>query len=61
MDQYKIKIEADLEIEAFSAEDAADYVKDIIGTDQEVKSVNIKKITKIKFPFPSRKFNNQRT
>jgi hypothetical protein len=47
MDQYKIKIEADLEIEAFSAEDAADYVKDIIGTDQEVKSVNIKKITKI--------------
>ena len=47
MDQYKVKIEADLEIEAFSPEDAVDYVKDIIGSDQEVKSINVKKIVKI--------------
>ena len=47
MDQYKVKIEADLEIEAFSPEDAVDYVKDIIGSDQEVKSINVKKVVKI--------------
>ena len=47
MDQYKVKIEAELQIEAFSPDDAVDYVKDIIGTDQEIKSVNIKKVTKI--------------
>ena len=42
---YNIKIEISAEVEAFSEEDAADYINDIFGVDEEVKSV---KVTSVK-------------
>ena len=41
MNNYRIKIEIDAEVEAFSEEDAVDYVNDIFGIDDEVKSVKV--------------------
>jgi hypothetical protein len=38
---YNIKIEIGAEVEAFSEEDAAEYVNDIFGIDDEVKSVKV--------------------
>ncbi len=45
MNKYRIKLEVDVEVEAFSAEDAADYNNDIFNIDDEIKKVNIIKIT----------------
>ena len=41
MNTYRIKLEVDAEVQAFSEEDAADYVNDIFGVDDEVKSVKV--------------------
>lgn len=41
MKNYKVKIEINLELEAFNKEDALEYISDIFGTDEEVKSVHI--------------------
>jgi hypothetical protein len=41
MNTYSVKIEINAEIEAFSEEDAADYINDIFGVDDEVKSVKV--------------------
>ena len=41
MKSYNIKIEINAEVEAFSEEDAAEYVNDIFGIDDEVKSVKV--------------------
>jgi hypothetical protein len=41
MNTYKIKLEVDAEVEAFTKEDAADYINDIFGIDDEVKSVKV--------------------
>jgi hypothetical protein len=41
MNTYKIKLEVDAEVQAFSEEDAADYINDIFGVDDEVKSVKV--------------------
>lgn len=41
MKSYRIKLEVDAEVQAFSEEDAVDYVNDIFGVDEEVKSVKI--------------------
>jgi len=41
MNTYKIKIEVEAEVQAFSEEDAADYINDIFGVDDEVKSVKV--------------------
>ena len=38
---YNIKIEISAEVEAFSEEDAVEYVNDIFGIDDEVKSVKV--------------------
>lgn len=38
---YSIKIEVNAEVEAFNEEDAVDYVHDIFGIDDEVKSVKV--------------------
>lgn len=38
---YKVKIEIEAEVEAFDDTDASDYINDIFGIDQEVKSVKI--------------------
>lgn len=53
MKNYKVKIEINLELEAFNKEDALEYISDIFGTDEEVKSVHIlniieKQVNKIK-------------
>ena len=41
MNTYRIKLEVEAEVDAFSREDADDYVHDIFGTDDEIKSVKI--------------------
>mgnify|MGYP003334119097 CR=1 FL=1 len=41
MNIYSVKLEINAEILAFSEEDAADYINDIFGVDDEVKSVKV--------------------
>jgi hypothetical protein len=41
MNKYSISLEILAEIEAFDEDDARDYVNEIFGTDDEVKSVKI--------------------
>ena len=41
MNKYKVKLEVTAEIEAFDEDDARDYISDIFGTDEEVKSIKI--------------------
>jgi len=41
MNIYKIKIEVDAEVQAFNEDDAVDYVNDIFGVDDEIKSIKI--------------------
>ncbi len=45
MNKYSIKLEINAEVEAFSEDDAREYISDIFGTDDEIKSI---KITNIK-------------
>lgn len=46
MNIYTAKLEINLEIQAFSQEDAADYINDIFSIDEEVKSIKIVQIRK---------------
>ncbi len=41
MNKYTIKIEVTADIEAFDEDDAKDYIGDIFGIDEEIKSVKI--------------------
>ena len=41
MNTYKIKIEVEAEVQAFSEEDAVDYVNDIFGVDEEIKNIKV--------------------
>jgi len=41
MNTYFIKLEVEAQIEAFSEDDAKDYINDIFGVDDEVKNVKI--------------------
>jgi hypothetical protein len=41
MNVYKVKLEIDAEVEAFSEDDAVDYMNDIFGIDDEVKFVKV--------------------
>ena len=41
MNTYIVKIEVSAEVEAFSEDDAVDYVNDIFGIDDEVKSIKV--------------------
>ena len=41
MNKYSIKLEINAEIEAFDEDDARDYVSDIFGIDDEIKSIKI--------------------
>jgi len=41
MNKYSIKLEINAEIEAFDEDDARDYISDIFGIDDEIKSVKI--------------------
>lgn len=41
MNKYSIKLEINAEIEAFNEDDAKEYISDIFGIDDEIKSVKI--------------------
>ena len=41
MNTYKIRLDVDLEVQAFNEEDASEYVGDIFGIDDEIKSVKL--------------------
>ncbi len=41
MNSYSVKLEINAEVQAFSVDDAVDYVSDIFGVDDEVKSVKL--------------------
>lgn len=41
MNNYKIKLEVEAEIQAFNENDALEYVNDIFGIDDEIKNVKI--------------------
>jgi hypothetical protein len=41
MNNYRIKIEVDAEVQAFSENDAVDYVNDIFGIDEEIKNIKV--------------------
>lgn len=41
MNTYRVKLEVDAEVQAFSEEDAVDYVNDIFGLDEEIQSIKI--------------------
>lgn len=41
MNTYSIKIEVNAEVQAFSENDAVDYINDIFGIDDEVKSIKV--------------------
>ncbi len=45
MNKYSIKMEIEVEVEAFNTEDAKEYISDIFNIDDEIKKVNIVKIT----------------
>ena len=41
MNKYTVKLEVQLEVDAFTVDDATDYVHDIFNVDDEIKSVKI--------------------
>jgi len=41
MKTYKIKLDIEAEVQAFDEDDASDYINDIFGVDDEVKSVKV--------------------
>ena len=41
MNTYKVKLEIEAEIQAFDEDDAVDYLNDIFGVDDEVKSIKV--------------------
>jgi hypothetical protein len=47
MNSYSVKLNVELEIQAFDETDARDYALDILNVDDEIKTVNIVKIKKV--------------
>lgn len=41
MNTYSVKIEVNAEVQAFNEDDAVDYVNDIFGVDDEIKSIKV--------------------
>ena len=41
MKTYKVKLEVEAEIQAFDEADASDYINDIFGLDDEVRSIKV--------------------
>ena len=41
MKKYTVKLEVDVEVEAFDSDDALDYANDIFGIDDEIKKIKI--------------------
>lgn len=46
MNTYIVKIEIEAEVEAFNEDDAKEYISDIFGTDEEIKSIKVGLIQK---------------
>jgi hypothetical protein len=46
MNKYSIKLEINAEIDAFNEDDAKEYISDIFGTDDEIKSIKIISVKK---------------
>jgi hypothetical protein len=44
MNIYKVSLEVEVEVEAFTSEDASEYIQDIFNIDDEIKKVNVVKI-----------------
>ena len=44
MNTYRVKLDVEVEVQAFNQQDAEDYVHDIFNVDDEIKSVNIVKV-----------------
>jgi hypothetical protein len=44
MNKYRIKLNIEVEVEAFNLEDATEYIQDIFNIDDEIKKVDIVKI-----------------
>jgi hypothetical protein len=41
MKTYSVSIEVNAEVQAFSEDDAVDYINDIFGIDDEIKNVKV--------------------
>lgn len=41
MNTYRVKLEVEAEVQAFNETDAADYINDIFGTDEEIKNIKL--------------------
>jgi len=41
MKNYKVKMEIEVEVQAFDEDDALDYANDIFGIDDEIKNVKV--------------------
>jgi len=41
---YKVSLEVEVEVEAFTSEDASEYIHDIFNIDDEIKKVTIVKL-----------------
>jgi hypothetical protein len=41
MNTYKVKLEVEVEVEAFDENDALDYANDIFGVDDEITNVKV--------------------
>jgi hypothetical protein len=46
MNKYSIKLEINADVEAFNEDDAKEYISDIFGTDDEIKSIKIISVKK---------------
>jgi|LauGreDrversion4_2_1035121.scaffolds.fasta_scaffold93317_4 hypothetical protein len=44
MNKYRIKLEVEVEVEAFNSQDASEYIHDIFNIDDEIKKVTISSI-----------------
>jgi hypothetical protein len=44
MNTYKLRVDVEIEVQAFNQEDASEYVHDIFNIDDEIKSAKIIKI-----------------
>lgn len=41
MNTYKVKLEVEVEVDAFTSDDAAEYIHDIFNIDDEIKKISI--------------------
>ena len=47
MNKYRIKLDVEVEVEAFNTEDASEYIHDIFNIDDYIIKINVVKISPI--------------